>query len=402
MTATAATPRTVLPRTVLIIMPLADLTGGSQRKLRDFARQFDRSRLELVVAFLTDGPLVEQVRDTGVRAVVVEAGRLRQVGRFTATVSRLARLTTEAGADLVMSWMGKAHLYASPAALLAGRPSLMCQQELPHRTPKHWLESHLPGLGVVANARHVADAQRRLNPKRPVWYAYPGVDLELFDPSLQPSPTEVRRTLGLSADRRLIGMFGRLDRWKCAHVFVNAFARVAAKHADVDGLIVGAPHDLDPGYAREVTGMIGKLGLAERLRMVGYQPNPASWMQAVDIMTHPADHEPFGQVIVQGMALGKPVVATRSGGPAEIIADGQDGLLVPVNDPESLAAALDRVLDDAALAKALGEAATRRARDFSVARFCAELTEIVSTIALPATRSETAWVGIGDEAKREV
>jgi glycosyltransferase involved in cell wall biosynthesis len=86
-------------------------------------------------------------------------------------------------------------------------------------------------------------------------------------------------------------------------------------------------------------------------------------MSAADIMVHPAEHEPFGRVLIEAMACGLPVVATRTGGPREIVEDGETGLLVDVRSPDSLAQAIRTLHVDAALRQAMGERARLRARE---------------------------------------
>jgi glycosyltransferase involved in cell wall biosynthesis len=89
-------------------------------------------------------------------------------------------------------------------------------------------------------------------------------------------------------------------------------------------------------------------------------------MQAMDVVVHASDSEPFGIVIVEGMALGKPVIAGDKGGPTEIIEPGVTGVLTPYGDAAALAAAINRYLDDPLFAAQVGAAAQKRAQHFSV------------------------------------
>ena len=90
----------------------------------------------------------------------------------------------------------------------------------------------------------------------------------------------------------------------------------------------------------------------------------------MDIIVHASDREPFGIVVIEAMALGKPVVAGAAGGPAEVITPGVDGLLAPFGDAPALAQALLRYLDDPALAARCAQGAALRARDFSASSLC--------------------------------
>ncbi len=102
----------------------------------------------------------------------------------------------------------------------------------------------------------------------------------------------------------------------------------------------------------------------------------------MDVFVHASDREPFGIVVIEAMALGKPVIAGAGGGPAEIITDGENGVLVPYGDEESLARAILRYLDDHAFAARVGAAARIRAAVFDdrtyAAHVIAALRESVS------------------------
>lgn len=111
----------------------------------------------------------------------------------------------------------------------------------------------------------------------------------------------------------------------------------------------------------------GALGCADRVEFAGFLENPYPRLLRASVFVLSSRYEGFPNALVEAMALGLPCVATRCPtGPEEIITDGVDGLLVPVEDPDALAAAIDRLLADPALRARLGEAAARRARDFDL------------------------------------
>ena len=240
----------------------------------------------------------------------------------------------------------------------------------------------LPARGILVLSRAAAAAQARVRPRRKQWLVYPGADLSAFDPARLPAPADARALLGLPAGGALIGMVGRLQRWKGMHVFVSAMARVHHARPDVRAVIVGAPHETEPGYAAELQRQSGALGLDRVVTFAGFQRNIPEWMQAMDVIVHASDREPFGIVVIEAMALGKPVIAGAGGGPAEIITDGVDGLLAQYGDAGSLASAILRYLDDRALAARLGAAARLRAAAFDdrtyAANVIAALRESVS------------------------
>ena len=141
------------------------------------------------------------------------------------------------------------------------------------------------------------------------------------------------------------------------------------RHPDLTAVIVGGAHETERGYGEELAARARQIGVDSRIHFAGFQPNIPEWMQAMDVVVHASDREPFGIVVIEAMALGKPVIAGSAGGPAEIITDGTDGLLSPFGDAPALGRAISRLIDDPALAKRLAAAATARAAEFDDHRY---------------------------------
>lgn len=349
---------------VLVVMPLGNALGGGEQMLRQLLRSSDPAAVAWDVVFLRDGPLVEEMR-AHATVHVIDAGRFRDMGRRAAAVWRIAALVRASRADLVFGWMVAGQATAGPAALLAGAPNAWYQVGTPR---PDWLDRFAtlwPTRGVIALSRDGVEAQSRIWPSRPVRLVYPGVSLDAIDGVRTQSPDAVRGRLGLPTDRPLVGIVGRLQRWKGIHVFLDAIAAARRSVPTLHGVVVGGPHETEPGYAGELRAQAERLGLTDAVTFAGFQSNSIEWMQAMDVVVHASDHEPFGIVVVEAMALGKPVVAGAGGGPAEIITDGTDGLLVPFGDSAGISVAVARLLGDKAGARAMGEAARRRAANFA-------------------------------------
>jgi hypothetical protein len=373
---------TMKPLRVLVVMPLGTALGGGEVMLRQLLVHGRGAGVEWIVVFLRDGPMVAEMRALGLDVRVIEAGRFRNVPARLRAVGRIARLAQSSGADLVLGWMVAGQLTAGAAALLAGVPCVWFQVGTPR---PDWLDrvaTLLPARGMLVLSKAAGAAQARVWPRRKQWLVYPGASLDAFDPAKLPAPAAARSKLGIEGGGPLVGMVGRLQRWKGMHVFIAAMAQVHAQRPDARAVIVGAPHETEPWYADELRAQAHALGLDGVLTFAGFQSNIPGWMQAMDVFVHASDCEPFGIVVIEAMALGKPVIAGDGGGPAEIVTDGRDGLLVPYGDERSLAQAIMRYLDDHALAARLGAAARVRAAVFDdrtyAANVIAALRESVS------------------------
>jgi len=161
------------------------------------------------------------------------------------------------------------------------------------------------------------------------------------------APPLPRAGLGTPEDAPLILGLGRLHPNKAFDVLLAALDRLPAAYLWLAGA----------GPAEGALGaMAARLGLAERVRFLGWREDVAALLAAADVLVCASRHEPLGNVVIEAWAQRVPVVAAASQGPAALITDGESGLLVPPEDAAALAEAIARVLDDPALAARLAEA----------------------------------------------
>ena len=289
-------------------------------------------------------------------------GDLRRYGRDVwPVVPPLRRIIRDFKPDLIHLNDGiQMSRHGALAARLSRRPAICHYRAFDPPLPvDRWLVT--PGIdGWIFISQAVAEVQLAAmgHPRR--WQVIPNaIDLQEFDKPVDSAA--VRSSLGVPADVPLIGMIGRVAPWKGQLVFVEALAQVSLEHPTVHGVIVGLAEELDgPGYADHVRQRAGELGLGERLRMVGHRGDVPQVLAALDCVVHCSVRpEPFGRVIIEGMAASKPVIASSAGGAAEIVSDGVDGLLTPPGDAAALAHALARLLADPAECTRIGQAGRR-------------------------------------------
>lgn len=188
-----------------------------------------------------------------------------------------------------------------------------------------------------------------------------------------PGAAGVRAGLGLHGGHRLVANVGRLVPWKGQDVFVRAFAAVAADHPDARALIVGSAGDKPEGRAFEASlrRIVADLGLGERVIFTGHRADIDAVMAASDVVVHSSSEpEPLGRVVMEAVALEKPVIATGAGGVPEMVRDGETGHLVTPGDVGAMGAALSSVLGDPGRAARMASRARQTARHrFSTRRF---------------------------------
>lgn len=204
-------------------------------------------------------------------------------------------------------------------------------------------------------------------PFRKVSVIYPPLDLQTL--RITRTPTVTRGTFGLGPSTPCFGILGMLLPWKGHTVFLKAAARVFERIPDARAFIIGAAPPRGKAYERELRALAQELGIADRVIFTGFRPDVSEMLQLLDVVAHASvDPEPFGRVIAEAMAMKRPVIATRAGGPTEIIDDGRTGFLVPPGDDEALAYRLITLLENPSLAERVAEAGYTAARD----RFSAE------------------------------
>ncbi|HEY2292273.1 MAG TPA: glycosyltransferase, partial [Thermoanaerobaculia bacterium] len=232
----------------------------------------------------------------------------------------------------------------------------------------------------------------RLAPLRVV---YDGYDLDRFLARPVADAGAVRARCGLAETARVVACVGGIQRRKGQLDLVEA-AALLADFSDLVFVLAGGAGDAE--YLAVLHERIAALGLGDRFRFIGFEPEIRDLLAISIALVHPSYSEGLGLAILEAMAVGLPVVATRCGGPEEIVEDGVSGLLVPPRDPPALAAALRRVLGDAATARRLGAAAAARARVFSLEAPARGMEEIYrELLAAPVERRARIAGSVAEE-----
>ena len=347
---------------ILVTVPWGERLGGAEAMLQGILDGARESGHEIELVFFQDGSWPAELAAAGFRVEVIPTGRLRDARRLLAAVIGLARLLRRRRPDLILDWSPKTHLYGAPAAVLAGmRDRVLWWQ---HGIPTgHWMDrcaTLLPAIAVGCSSHVAACEQGRLFPRRSTFVAAPGTHL--------PRPASSPVLSQLQPGVPVVGIVGRLQPWKGQHRLLAAQALLRERGHELHLVIVGGDaYGLSAEYAASLPVLIGELGLAGRVTMTGQVPDPGPYIERMDILVNASDDEPFGIVLLEGMAREVAVVAIDSGGPREIIEDRRSGLLAHSGEPSDLADTLGELLASPDLRRTLA----RRGRE----RFLQEFTD---------------------------
>ena len=257
----------------------------------------------------------------------------------TAVLTRLVR-----GSDLRLVYMQHMHL--------SGR-----KLDWFHRWEYRYLDAWIAPLPLFADR---AAAWTSVPRERIVTIPF-GIEVERFGGLER---TVARQRLGLPGDVYLVGVVGRLDPKKGQDTLVRAARLLHDDGIPAHVLLVGDPTRNGTGdFVRRLHALVAELDLRAFVHFRPHMEEIAPAYAALDVFALTSHSETYGMVTLEAMATGLPVVGTGEGGTVEIIVPGETGLLVPPEDPEALAAALEKLYREPELRSALGAAGRRRVRE---------------------------------------
>jgi len=349
------------PLRVLFLIDELDI-GGTEQQLLELVKRLDRARYDPVVCCFRPGRVAREIEGAGVPVLVVRKRARVDPGLVLA----LTRLLRRQRIAMVQTYLFTANTWGRLAAILARVPVIVSSE----RNVDIWEERYKRTAGrlldrwtrlTIANSQAVERylVSRGL-PAEKVRVVYNGVDTARFDGAAASEAT--RTELGIPLHHTVVGHLARLEPQKDPGTFLEAAAAVCARTAAVSFLVVGGGtlEGALKGAARE-------RGLQDRMIFTGPRRDVPRLLAACDLSVLSSVKEGMSNTVLESMAAGKPTVATRVGGNPELILDGETGFLVPPRDPAALASAMERLVDDPWLAKAMGLQARSRATErFSV------------------------------------
>ncbi len=349
--------------------------SGAEQSLRSLLWQFRRAHPEVapILALPGSGPLAEMMRDeewnvtfAPLRRVARPAnalGGMAALVHILRTAPFVTRLVRQTRSELVHSNSTTAHLVGGLAAERTEKPAIWHARDLVS------LERIAPALAqratwVIAISGCVAERlQLDGVPPEKIRIIHNGLDPDEWHPrgksgdassqsDLAARPSQLRQSLGLGPEIFLFGCPAQLVPWKNQEAFIEAAAMLCqdegcsnARFAIVGGDLWGEHRE----YATQLRALVKKHDLQERFNFVPHQRDNIDALCALDAIILPSHEEPFGRVLIEGMALRIPVVAYGENGPLEIITHGDDGLLVAPDEENGLAAAMKSLLQDSQL-----------------------------------------------------
>lgn len=357
-------------------------TGGSHQSLLNLVTHLDRRRFAPVVICYQQSAFVDKYRAAGAEVHVWKRERAaeravrgpwwmpyRLVTQSVAIIRRVRFIRRER-IDLVHVNNSPSFSYADwlPACRVAG---IRCMSHLrgeltDFAAPARLLVPRFDRL--VAISGYIESRLRDFGvPAERITRVYNGMDARAVMGRLQRAPELVRAELGVAAGELLVVIVGHLRAWKGQGVVLRAAAEAAERYGvRLHVALVGAGDRWSADYEAELRRLADVPALAGRVHLLGARKDAPDLMRAADVVVHAStEPEPFGLVLLEAMILGRPLVASRLGGPAEILTPDSGWTFDP-SRPGELAALLRDIAADPAAAAAKAARGRERARDFTM------------------------------------
>jgi glycosyltransferase involved in cell wall biosynthesis len=357
--------------------------GGAELHLLTLCRYLKRQGAELVVACLKEHvrgsrSLRSDFEKENFRIINLEANR-----RYDWRVlGRLARVVKEEQPDILHTHLPRADIGAALIRGFTFSPAFLCSVHgiYQHRSFGYWagpLMRHAyrkadAVIAISSAVKNWLDRDLGITPNK-VRVIHYGIEPGRFTPS-----TANGNGAGKQKGQLIIGSVGRLETGKGFDCLTYAMSSVCKELPHASLFIAGAD---TWDYGKDLKSLIHRLGLQERVHLVGFQHKVASFLHTLDVFAFASRSEGFGQVVIEAMAAGKPVVASRIPALTEVVSDHETGILVEPDEPEAFASAISWLLMHPDEARQMGRRGQERVRTyFSAERMANDTLSLYSEI----------------------
>lgn len=379
--------------------------GGTEQQVVNLGKALDPSLFELRLACLWRwGDLLKEVEANRIPVLEYKIKSLFYPGTFKEQCKFAGHLRRHR-IQILHTYSFYPNVFAIPAARLAGVPVTVASIR---DTGELWTPLQRRAQKIMCRLANRVVVNSEAIKQRLIAEGYPPQQITVIPNGIACSRFQrngrgaiMRRELGLSLHAPLVVVLSRLTRTKGLEYFLEAAALVAGHRPEARFLIVG---DVPPGqevaYRDELERSTLRLGLTQRVIFTGFRLDVPELLAEASVSVLPSLSEGLSNVLLESMAAGVPVVATRVGGNSEAVEDGVTGLLVPSRDPSALAQAICRFLEDPRLASRFGQAGRERVVErFSLERMVQATERLYQQLlseARPLLTGEPKGTGLRD------
>lgn len=354
--------------------------GGSERQLYLIVKNLDLQKIVPIIVVFNESPgtvYCSELRSLGIQVYEIPPEKKGILGR----VFLLLKLFRQVKPDIVHSWSIHDNPYAGFVGFLSGvhlRFGSM-RASLKHKNFKE-LPSFYQYLSLYLVQRLFVNARStthellaRNYPSERIVFLNNCVEIQQKNPKFDVDHFFLK---GINDQNIIIASVGNLRRNKNFHIFIEGLAAINPDYPGLVGLIIGQSFPDEIDYLRYLNELIKLKGLDDKVFIVGFQDNAPELMASFSILCLLSSQEATPNVLLEAMAAGRPVIATRVGGIVDVITDGENGFLVNPEDVHDFTMALRKLLQDPQLAQRMGEVGRRKmALEYSCQAISNQLVE---------------------------
>ncbi len=370
--------------------------SGAEFALARLLKPIDHQKVTPLALLAEDGPLVGLLKDANVQVRVLplsddvrevrkdslgvkSLANPKQLMGMVSYAQKIARFARRNNVQIIHTNSLKAHIYGSLAGKMAQIPVVWHVRDfidtsyLPSpavkgvRAMADKMPSHIVTVSQsVLDQLHLKDAAKGE-------VLYDGLGEEEMAVFASPESESSTRN-----NPPRIGAIGRIGPWKGQHIFLDAAAQVLRNGHDAEFVIIGAPLFGEDDYERDLHAQIERLGIGAHVEMMGFRRDVPELLKGLDIVVHASTSaDPLPNVVLEGMAAGKPVIGSNGGGVPEMIVDGETGLLSEMGNVDALAQNIEILLNDPQRAQQMGTKGYARVRQlFSADRAARQIEDV--------------------------
>lgn len=359
----------------IAIICFSSANGGLELSTIQLARELNVRKANCILVVPSGSPMSVEAKKHDLQVESVNPGL--KYGDILASV-RLARILKSHETEIAVVMQSKDINIVAGAKLFYPSPKLVYYQQMQSKVNKRdvlhtWMYSKLSLWISLTKRMKLEVLEHTRVPEQLIRVVPLGRDTHRFDPRRY-NQSEARRRYNLPQDKQIVGVIGRLDPQKGQEEFLRSLPLVLEQRGDVFYVILGEETRGEEGFRRLLVNLSYDLGVQDHVRFLPFTEDVPEFMSAIDVFALPSYSETFGLVLIEAMAMEKPVVATSTGGVPEIVEDGRDGLLIPPRDEKALAMAIVRLLENVSLRNTLSKHARLDAkRKFDASRCVDEL-----------------------------
>jgi len=335
---------------ILYISNQSSFTGGAPRSLFEFLQNIDRKKIEPFFASIFDKDLAKAIKGLGIPFFVLNPSSYSPPFFAFNSISKLFRIIKKYKIQLIHNNQSNDALYSWVPAKLSNIPLV-----IHHRDPSFFKRDRFLLHSVNANIA-ISTWQNEHNLSNKGILIHNAILLDKFH-ILNHSKYDK------SSEKIKVGLLGRIMPYKGQDTFIKAASIVLKEYQNVQFLIVGDLKDpTSQEYINKVKDLVSELEIENSVNFLGYTPESWRIIPSFDISVIPSRKEPFGRVIIESMACGKPVVATNIWGALDIVT-AETGLLVEPANPDALAQAIIELIASPQKRYDMGAAGRKRVED---------------------------------------